>query len=66
MRCAIPRAAWVDGIGNFALIAWCDVPTVTLWKELAAAENQKAIIDRTGCGGRCSGRHQIVRVVLSA
>jgi hypothetical protein len=64
MRCAISRAAWIDGTGDYALIAWCRVPTVTLWGELTAAEQQKAIIDRTGCGGRCSGRHEIVRVVL--
>jgi hypothetical protein len=63
MKCAIPKAAWVAGRGEYALIAWCRVPTVTLWDDLADAEHQKAVIDQTGCGGLCSRRHEIVRVV---
>jgi hypothetical protein len=65
MQCAIPRAAWVDGDGPYAVIAWCRVPTVTLWRELADAERAKATIDHSACGGLCRGRHDIVYVDLA-
>lgn len=61
-RCMVPRAAWVDGEGEFALIAWCRVPTVSLWTDLADAESSKQMIDRMACGGFCRGRHEIVRL----
>jgi hypothetical protein len=64
MACAIPRAAWVMGEGEYASIAWCHTPTVILWDTLAEAESAKAMIDSTGCGGRCYRRHEIVRVVV--
>ena len=31
MKCAIPKAAWIVGRGDYASIAWCDVPTVELY-----------------------------------
>lgn len=64
MRCAIRRAVWVDGEGPYALIAWCRVPSVTLWPEYVDAVESKRSIDRYACGGMCVGRHEIVRVDL--
>lgn len=64
IKCAIGRLAWVHGIGDLALIAWCRVPTVTLHSDAANAKKAMEVIDGTGCGGRCTGRHEIVRVVL--
>jgi len=64
MECAIPRAAWVIGDGEYACIAWCRVATVILYRTLEAAQAGKAQIDSTGCGGRCQHRHEIVRVAL--
>jgi hypothetical protein len=64
MRCAIPHAAWVVGEGEWALIAWCRTPTVTLWDTLEEAEQSRAWIDRYGCGGGCSHDHPIVRVQI--
>jgi hypothetical protein len=64
MRCAIPRAVYVSGEGEFALIAWCDGrPSVTLWSDLAARPRRKRAIDGGACGGRCCGHHEIVRVL---
>lgn len=63
MKCAVPRAAWVHGSGEYATVAWCGTPTVMLHGTLEQAVEAKAWIDSTGCGGRCKRRHQIVRVM---
>lgn len=64
IKCAIRRLEWVHGTGNLALIAWCRVPTVTLYSDVTDAESAKRMIDGGGCGGGCNRRHEIVRVVL--
>jgi hypothetical protein len=66
MKCAIPRAAWVLGDGPYACIAWCRVPTVTLFDTLDDAVKARAWIDATACGGRCQRRHQVVRVEVGS
>jgi hypothetical protein len=53
MKCAFLRAHWVMGDGPYALIAWCDAPTVRLCKTLQETEKAKATIDSVGCGHRC-------------
>lgn len=63
MTCAIPRAAWVRGTGPYAVIAWCRVPTVTLWDSPLEALDALLLLDRTGCGGMCSKRHDLLKVV---
>lgn len=64
IECAIGRRrlAWVAGEGQYALIAWCDVPTVTLYDDIAEAEKQKSIIDSTACGHACRRSHEVVRL----
>lgn len=58
-----PNAAWITGDGPVAVVAPCRGITVTLWKTREAAEQEKARIDRTGCGGMCDpARHQIVEL----
>lgn len=64
MRCAVPRAAWVSGQGRYAVIAWCRVPTVTLWRTPEEAQRARRQIDSTGCGGGCSRRHDTVLVEI--
>jgi hypothetical protein len=54
------RARWIDGNGPFALLAHCEVLTVTLHETLEEAEKDKAAIKRTGCGARCLNAHEIV------
>ena len=62
LKCAIRRLEWVMGDGQFAVIAWCGVPTVTLHKRLEDARDAWETVNATGCGGRCSRRHEIVRL----
>jgi hypothetical protein len=64
MRCAIPRAAWVVGDGPYALIAWCRVPTVSLWHDKVDALEHLHHMSQPGgaCGGRCNRRHEVVYV----
>lgn len=64
LACAYPRAAWIVGRGPFAVLAWCHVLTISLHPDLEAARKSLAFIDSTRCGGRCTGRHEIVRVIL--
>jgi len=61
-----PKAEWIDGEGPWALLAHCRVLTVTLWPDKAAAEKQKAFIDKTACGGFCRGElgHEILLLKL--
>lgn len=54
------KAAWIQGDGQFALLAWCRVLTVTLWVTRAEAEEQKKFIDEYACGGLCKGDHEII------
>ena len=59
------KAAWIQGDGQFALLAWCRVLTVTLWTTRTEAEEQKNCIDRTACGGGCTGDHEIIDLSIA-
>lgn len=54
------KASSIDGDGQFALLAWCRVLTVTLWQTRDEAEKEKKVIDETACGGYCTRNHEIV------
>ena len=41
-----PKAEWIMGNGNIALLAHCGVLTVTLWTDEEEAKNQKKFINR--------------------
>lgn len=60
--CVWQAAEWVRGSGTWALIAHCNVFTVTLWQTRRDAERFRRAIDRTGCGSVCTRHHQIVRI----
>lgn len=62
-RCAVPRAAWVAGEGAYACIAWCRVPTITLFSDPEEAQKARELIDATACGGACTRRHEVVELV---
>lgn len=51
---------WVHGDGPVALVAFCNVTTVTLWNDADDADASRSFIDRFGCGGRCYRDHAIV------
>jgi hypothetical protein len=59
------EAAWIEGNGQFALLAWCRVLTVTLWSTRTQAEEQKKVIDEMGCGGLCSRAHEIIDLSIA-
>lgn len=65
LKCAIPNNAWVAGQGHIAVIAWCRIPTVTLWANLEDALQSKSMIDDTACGGRCIRHHELVQVDIT-
>jgi len=57
-----PNAAWISGEGQFALLAYCDVLTVSLWETIKDAEKNKKFIDEFGCGGMCNRIHEILTI----
>jgi hypothetical protein len=59
----LPSAAWVSGDGPYALVAWCRVPTVTLWTTRDKAK--RVLADLDACGQRCHQHHEILRLVLA-
>ena len=61
-KCLWPRAAWIVGEGEFAVLAHCRALTVSLWADAAAAEESKLFIDRSKCGGLCRGAHEVVHL----
>src|SRR5260370_27493600 len=66
-QCRWPRACWIAGEPPitgpcFALLAHCNVLTVTLLANRAEAEESKTGIDRLACGSRCRRNHQIIRL----
>jgi hypothetical protein len=60
--CTFPRAAWVQGEGPYASLAWCRELTVQLFATEAAALAAKDTIDSTACGGACSKNHEVVQL----
>lgn len=63
-RCIFRRAAWILGDGPFAVIAWCNVPTISLHSNPDAARGALETVNATGCGGRCQHRHDLVLIAL--
>lgn len=59
-RCIRDAAEWTHCTGRWALLAYCDVLTVTLHPTRRAAERSRSFIDRTGCGRQCGRAHLIV------
>jgi hypothetical protein len=60
------RAAWIVGEGPYAVLAWCRVLTVTLHATHNDALGAKRAIDLSACGGRCTGRHEIIQLEREA
>lgn len=61
-KCIWPRAVWISGNAPLAVIAYCRDTTITLHHDLESARDALAVIDSTGCGGRCSRHHKLVRL----
>lgn len=56
-ECSWPDAVYVVGDGPFALLARCDLFTVTLYETSAEARRRKRALDTRGCGRTCEGLH---------
>lgn len=67
-ECIWPRAAPIIGEGEYATVSYCAhgphdrAVTVQLHATLDDANAAKEFIDRTGCGGRCTRQHEIIRL----
>jgi hypothetical protein len=55
-----PAAAWIAGTGPHASVAYCRVTTVMLHDRPEDADQAKQFIDRFGCGGQCTRRHEVI------
>jgi len=62
--CMFQRAAWIAGDGPYAVLAWCGVTSVTLHPDETAAAQALEVVDGSGCGGRCTRDHELVRLDL--
>ena len=55
------RAIWASGRGPWASVSFCPRgTTVQLYETRPAAEDAKATIDATACGGACIRDHRVV------
>ena len=54
------KSAWIHGDGSFAVVAFCNVTTVSLHAEREDADASKDFIDRLGCGHQCYRHHKVV------
>lgn len=65
-ECSWPDGAYVIGDGPFALLARCDLFTVTLYESDAEARRRLRILDDRGCGKTCEGLHELVGLLPGA
>ncbi len=65
-RCQWPRHCWVSGEGEWAVLAWCRVLSVSLWPSLEDTQSALAEISlpKSVCGGRCHNKHEIVHLLV--
>ena len=64
-RCIWRRnVCWIIGEGSFACVAYCRHTSVSLHEDFESAQSAKRTIDRAGCGGFCTGRHEVIELVL--
>jgi hypothetical protein len=63
-RCIWRRAHWVNGEGPYAVVAYCNGATITLWAEPEDASAVLKQIDHGGCGGFCHKKHDLLVLVL--
>jgi hypothetical protein len=58
-ECMWPDAAYVIGDGAFALLARCDLFTVSLYETRGEAQRRERALDARGCGRTCEGLHEL-------
>ena len=66
VKCKLgPRLAWCVGAGDYALIAWCGSPTITLWPEPTQARDAEHLLHLKGCRTDCRRAHEVVHINLT-
>ena len=65
LRCKLPALKWCTGAGDWALIAWCGNPTITLWPTHTEAADMGNLLHAIRCGRSCRGAHEIVHIQLT-
>lgn len=58
-ECTWPEAAYIVGDGAFAVLARCDIFTVTLYETIDEARRRFRALDANGCGQACEGAHEL-------
>lgn len=56
------HAEWVQGSGNFAVLAHCRCLTVSVHKTMAKARESLDRINQSACGGYCHRDHEIINM----
>ncbi|WP_306233864.1 hypothetical protein [Agrococcus beijingensis] len=64
-RCKVRGLAWITGRGDWALVAWCGNPTITLWPTETEAADRGSVLAAARCGRACRGAHQIIHINLN-
>ncbi len=62
-ECTWSDAFYVVGDGPFALLAHCDMFTVTLYETVLEARRRKRRLDEQSCGKTCEGAHELAALV---
>lgn len=62
VRCEIRHARWITGDGRWALVSWCNAPTITLWPTQTEALDAHNLLHAIRCGSRCRSAHAIVHI----
>ena len=62
-ECTWPDVGYVIGDGPFAVLARCDLFTVSLYDTIAEARRRKRALDANGCGKTCEGQHELTALV---
>lgn len=63
-ECCWPHAAWVVGDGPYAVLAHCDMLSITLHDTPEAGRVALARVDELRCCRKCDGRHELVVLSL--
>lgn len=62
-ECTWPDSLYVVGDGPYAVLARCDMFTVSLYETRDEARRRKGALDAQGCGKTCEGLHELTGLV---
>ena len=59
------KAASITGNGRYALVARCDVTTITLWADLNIAKSSQKVNEYDWRVARCAAAHRGIKLSIS-